>query len=98
MRTLLRLLPVAAVGLTLAACGTTTEERVATGALGGAAAGAVLDGGTGAVVGGVAGAAKGCSDVGGCDHKQYYDQRAGRYYYYDSRDGRYYWDNGEPRY
>ena len=47
---------------------------------------------------GVAGAAKGCSDVGGCDHKQYYDQRAGRYYYYDSRDGRYYWDNGEPRY
>jgi hypothetical protein len=61
MRTLLRLLPVAAVGLTLAACGTTTEERVATGALGGAAAGAVLDGGTGAVVGGVAGAAAGAA-------------------------------------
>jgi hypothetical protein len=61
MRTLLRLLPVAATALVLAACGTTTEERVATGALGGAAAGAVIDGGTGAVVGGVAGAAAGAA-------------------------------------
>jgi hypothetical protein len=49
----------AVAGVALAACGSTTEQRVATGALGGAAAGAVLGGGTGAVVGGVGGAAAG---------------------------------------
>ena len=53
------LIPVAAAGLCLAACGTTTTERVATGAIGGAVVGGVLDGGTGAVVGGVAGAVGG---------------------------------------
>jgi uncharacterized surface protein with fasciclin (FAS1) repeats len=44
----------------LAACGGTTEERAATGGLGGAAAGAVVGGPVGAVVGGAAGAA-GCA-------------------------------------
>ena len=34
------ILPLTAAGLLLAACGTTTTERVATGALGGAAVGA----------------------------------------------------------
>jgi hypothetical protein len=56
MRTALSLVPVAAAGLLLAACGTTTESRVATGALGGAAVGAVVDGGNGALIGGAAGA------------------------------------------
>lgn len=44
----------------LAACGTTTEQRVASGALGGAAAGAVVGGDTkDVVVGGVLGAGAG---------------------------------------
>jgi hypothetical protein len=56
----------------------------------------------GAVVGGALGAAKGCSDTGGCgarapDHRQYYDEKAQRYYYYDSATGRYYWEDGSPR-
>jgi hypothetical protein len=45
--------------LALAACGGDTEQRSATGALGGAAAGAVVGGPVGAVVGGAAGAAGG---------------------------------------
>lgn len=53
------LLPIAAAGLLLAACGTTTEQRVATGALGGAAVGAVTGGGNGALIGGAAGAVGG---------------------------------------
>ena len=53
------LVPLSAVGLLLAACGTTTTERVATGALGGAAVGAVVDGGRGALIGGAAGAVGG---------------------------------------
>jgi len=32
------------------------------------------------------------------NRRQYYDERAGRYYYYDSASGRYYWENGDPRY
>jgi osmotically inducible lipoprotein OsmB len=59
MRTLKTLVPLAAVGVLLAACGTTTTQRVATGALGGAAVGAVVDGGRGALIGGAAGAAGG---------------------------------------
>lgn len=59
MRVLKTLIPLAAVGLLAAACGTTTTERVATGALGGAAIGAVVDGGRGALIGGAAGAAGG---------------------------------------
>ena len=45
--------------LGLAACGSTTEERAATGGLGGAAAGAVVGGPVGAVVGAGVGAAGG---------------------------------------
>ena len=55
MRTPLALILCAgAAALGLAACGSTTSERVATGALGGAAVGAVLGGSTGQVVGGAA--------------------------------------------
>lgn len=62
MRKILMLAPAAAVALTLAACGTTVTERAATGALGGAAVGAVISGDAkgalaGAAIGGVAGAA-----------------------------------------
>ncbi len=56
--------PAAALGaaLLLSACGTTTSERAATGAIGGAVAGGVIGGdATGAVVGGVAGAAVGAA-------------------------------------
>lgn len=53
------IVPIAAAGLLTAACGTTTEQRVATGALGGAAVGALVDGGTGALIGGAAGAVGG---------------------------------------
>jgi hypothetical protein len=66
---------------------------------GNAATGALI----GAGVGAAAGAAKGCNDQGGCGNaapsrRQYYDERAGRYYYYDSGTGRYYWEDGSPRY
>lgn len=67
---------------------------------GNAATGAAI----GALVGGAAGAVKGCHDEGGCgaqaapNRRQYYDERAGRYYYYDSGTGRYYWEDGSPRY
>ena len=49
----------------------------------------------------VVGAVKGCREDGGCganapNRRQYYDERAGRYYYYDSATGRYYWENGTP--
>lgn len=48
--------------LALSACGTTTEQRAASGALIGAGAGAVVSGDVGgAVVGGVAGAAVGAA-------------------------------------
>lgn len=66
---------------------------------GDAASGAAL----GAVLGGTVGAVKGCREDGGCgatatnNHRQYYDERAGRYYYYDSATGRYYWEDGSPR-
>jgi uncharacterized surface protein with fasciclin (FAS1) repeats len=53
----------------LAACGGTTEERAATGGLGGAAAGAVIGGPVGAVVGGAAGAAGGAAMDEGVDEK-----------------------------
>ncbi len=60
--------PLAAL-LALAACGSSTEERAATGALGGAAAGAVVGGPPGAVVGGAAGAAGGTVLDEGVDEK-----------------------------
>jgi uncharacterized surface protein with fasciclin (FAS1) repeats len=58
-----------AATLLLAACGGTTEERAATGGLGGAAAGAVVGGPIGAVVGGAAGAAGGAVLDEGVDEK-----------------------------
>ena len=64
MRTITRVLPIAALvaaGIGLTACGHTTTERVATGALGGAAVGAVVGGGEGALIGGAAGAVGGAA-------------------------------------
>jgi len=59
VRVLTRVLPVAGLCLLAAACGNTTEEKAASGGLGGVAAGAVVGGPVGAVVGGVAGAGAG---------------------------------------
>lgn len=85
----------------LAGCGSTMEQRAATGGLAGAAVGAAIDSSvTGAVVGGVAGAALGAATTprhDRVDRRQYYDSRAGRYYFYDPSNGRYYWENGAPR-
>src|SRR5919197_4212033 len=50
---------VAAVALALAGCGSTTEQRSATGAGSGVVAGALVGGPVGAAVGGVAGGAGG---------------------------------------
>jgi hypothetical protein len=63
-----------------------------------AAGGALI----GAAAGGLLGVANGCADQGGCgaahgNHKQYYDEQAGRYYYFDSATGRYFWEDGTPR-
>ena len=58
-----------AVTILLAACGGTTEERAATGGLGGAVAGAVVGGPIGAVVGGAAGATGGAVLDEGVDEK-----------------------------
>lgn len=55
MRTALITLAASAAALTLAACGTTTEQKAATGAVGGA----VVGGPVGAAVGGAAGAVVG---------------------------------------
>ena len=69
MRIPLCILPLAAAGLVLAGCGHTTGERVATGALGGAAIGAVVDGGSGALIGAGAGAVGGAVvDANAKDH------------------------------
>ena len=51
--------PLGVAVLLLGGCGNTTEQRAASGGLGGAAAGAVVGGPVGAVVGGAAGAAGG---------------------------------------
>src|SRR5918995_6025395 len=55
--------------LFVAGCGGTTEERAATGGLGGAAAGALVGGPVGAVVGGAAGATGGAVIDEGVDEK-----------------------------
>lgn len=62
MRKVTMAISAALVTLSLAACGTTTTQRAATGALGGAAVGGIVGGDVkgaaiGAAVGGVAGAA-----------------------------------------
>lgn len=54
MKTILKLAPVAIAAMTLSACGTTMEQRAATGAIGGAAAGQAIGGNTGATVAGAA--------------------------------------------
>jgi hypothetical protein len=96
---------IAGAGLLAAACTTTGNTERNAGAVignnvghGDAASGALL----GAAVGGAAGAYKGCREDGNCgaapaNHRQYYDDRAGRYYYYDAGTGRYYWEDGSPR-
>lgn len=88
-----------ASALMLAACGTTMEQRAASGGLLGAAAGAAVadDGLTGALIGGAAGAAVGAATTPKEQRRQYYDRNAGRYYFYDETRQRYYWENGEPR-
>ncbi|CAN5269618.1 hypothetical protein BH10PSE1_BH10PSE1_14960 [soil metagenome] len=62
MKTLIKLAPVVGVVCLLSACGTTMEQRAATGAIGGAVAGQVIGGDTkSTVIGGVAGAAVGAA-------------------------------------
>ena len=62
MKRIVKLTPLVGVVALLAACGTTMEQRAATGALGGAVAGQVIGKSTGATVGGaVAGAAVGAA-------------------------------------
>ncbi len=94
----------AAASMALAACGSTPTERAATGGLGGAALGAAVSGNnplTGALIGGAVGAGVGYATAPkhgqNINKRQYYDERAGRYYYYDPSNGRYYWENGQPR-
>lgn len=52
MKTLIKLAPVVGVVAMLAACGSTMEQRAATGAIGGAVAGQVIGGDTGSTVAG----------------------------------------------
>jgi len=54
MKTILKLAPVIGMMGLLAACGTTMEQRAATGAIGGAVAGQAIGGNTGATVAGAA--------------------------------------------
>lgn len=62
MKTILKLAPAAAALMLVAACGSTMEQRAATGAVGGAVAGQVLGGDTGSTVAGAAiGAAAGAA-------------------------------------
>ena len=52
MKTILKLTPVVAVVGMLAACGSTMEQRAATGAIGGAVVGQAVGGNTGSTVAG----------------------------------------------
>jgi len=54
MKTLLKLTPVIGAVALLAACGTTMEQRAATGAIGGAVVGQAVGGNTGSTVAGAA--------------------------------------------
>lgn len=104
------IIALAGIGLLATAACTSdpyTNQRIGAGAAIGAIGGAIVgnnvgDGNTaaGAAIGAAAGAAVGAAsanNTGGVDRRQYYDQRAGRYYYYDQRTGRYFWENGQPR-
>ncbi len=87
------------------------ERGAVTGAVLGGAAGAVIGNNTGdgdaaqgaaigAVIGAAGGAYAGCVRDGRCggdaNHRQYYDQRSGRYYFSDPRSGQLFYENGEP--
>jgi osmotically inducible lipoprotein OsmB len=62
MKTILKIAPLVGAVAMLAACGTTMEQRAATGGIGGAIAGQVIGGNTkSTVIGGVAGAAVGAA-------------------------------------
>lgn len=62
MKTILKMTPLIGAMALLAACGTTMEQRAATGAIGGAVVGQAVGGNTTATVGGaVAGAAVGAA-------------------------------------
>ncbi len=62
MKTIIKLAPLVTVVGLLSACGTTMEQRAATGGIGGALAGQVIGGNTkSTVIGGVAGAAVGAA-------------------------------------
>lgn len=54
MKSMLKLVPVTAGLMLLAACGSTMEQRAATGAIGGAVAGQAVGGDTGSTVAGAA--------------------------------------------
>ena len=54
MKTILKLTPVIGAVALLAACGTTMEQRAATGAIGGAVVGQAVGGNTGSTVAGAA--------------------------------------------
>jgi len=54
MKTMIKMAPLVGVVALLAACGTTMEQRAATGGIGGAVAGQVLGGDTGSTVAGAA--------------------------------------------
>jgi hypothetical protein len=56
--------------LLLAACGSNTEERAATGGLGGVVGGAMVGGPVGAVIGGAAGAGVGTGISKGVEHRE----------------------------
>ncbi len=62
MKTIIKIAPLVGAMALLAACGSTMEQRAATGAIGGAVAGQAIGGNTGSTVGGaVAGAAVGAA-------------------------------------
>ena len=54
MKTLIKIVPVAAVLMLVSACGYSMEQRAATGAIGGAVAGQAIGGNTGSTVAGAA--------------------------------------------
>lgn len=33
----------------------------------------------------------------GVNRRQYFDEKAGRYYYFDPKRGAYFWEDGRPR-
>jgi len=64
--------------LLLAACGSNTEERAATGGLGGVVGGAMVGGPVGAVIGGAAGAGVGTGISKSLEYREGQDDGAGQ--------------------